>query len=121
MKSEFDALKMIYEGEFDAWMKLISSECADIVRSKLDEIPGEFYEHRFSLEGDEKSSISLVEFSMKTATMNPERRNGLMEKYRIDPRDFNKLQAIVDSINVAGDYGMIEKSEQNLRYYFGSE
>lgn len=112
MKSDLEMLEIIHSGNYEEWINSMNPECANIIRTKIGEIPDVFFESRFSLDGNEKNSISLIEFCMRTSGMTAERRKGLMEKYHISPYDMNKLQGIINSMKVASEYGTDRQSDE---------
>lgn len=115
MKTDIETLKFIANGNYSVWINNVNEESANLIRSKIEEIPSEFFEARINLDDTSKASISLIEFSIKTANMSEEHRNWLMEKYHINPYDMNKLQGIVNSIRVAKEYGsaVVEKGKSS--------
>lgn len=114
MKSNLEMLQMISSRDYSEFISTMTSESASIIKQKINEIPDTFFEPRFSIDGNIDNTISLIDFTMKTAGMSTERRNWLMEKYHISPYDVNKLQSIINSIKVASEYGRDREKEEKL-------
>ena len=112
MKSDLEMLEIIHSGDYEKWINSMNPECANIIRTKISEIPDVFFESRFSLDGNEQNSFSLIEFCMRTSGMSAERKKGLMEKYHISPYDMNKLQGIINSMKVASEYGTGRQNDE---------
>lgn len=114
MKTNFETLQMIHTRDYETLLDGMSINSVNILKSRIDEIPSEFYEPRISIGENKENRISLIEFSLKTASMSMEQRNGLMQKYHIDIYDMDKLQAIVESIRVLRKYGNFEARREEF-------
>ena len=112
MEVDNEIFRIITDRTNDNWLDTVSVESANIIKNKLGEIPTEFFEPRISLDFTEENKISLIEFSMQTAGMSKEKRDGLMSRYRINPYDLSKLQSIIDSIKVAREYGIAQETKR---------
>ena len=124
MKSDIEILSMINEGRYGSFISSLSDESASIVKEKINEIPGEFFKPTIDLGKENGGTISLIQFCISVGNLNDERKNGLMRKYSINPYDMNKIQSIVESIKVVGEYGLAQKSDEekeNKHKEFGFE
>ncbi len=124
MKSDIEILSMINEGRYGSFINSLSDESASIVKEKINEISGEFFKPTIDLGKENGGTISLIQFCISVGNLNDARKNGLMRKYSINPYDMNKIQSIVESIKVAGEYGLAQKSDEekeNKNKEFGFE
>ena len=118
MKSYIEILSMINEGRYGSFISSLSDESASIVREKINEIPGVFFKPTIDLGKENGGTISLIQFCISVGNLNDARKNGLMRKYSINPYDMNKIQSIVESIKVAGEYGLAQKSNEEKEFGF---
>jgi len=107
--TDIETLKLLNSRNFERIYHGTDIISDSIIRKKIQEIPNEFFEPKINVDNDGTTKISLIQFSMQTAGMNSEKKNGLMQKYNINPYDMKKLQTIIDSIKVAQEYGKAEK------------
>lgn len=120
MISYIDTLRALQSGDFSCLYKNANEASSSIIQNKINEIPSEYFEPRISINKNDNTRISLIQFSIETANMDTVRRKGLMTKYNIDPHDMKKLQTIVDSINIAREYGEVQEptiEEKENRVY----
>lgn len=115
MKSDIEILSMINEGRYGSFISSLSDESASIVREKINEIPGDFFKPTIDLGSEKGGAISLIQFCISAGNLNDARKNGLMRKYSINPYDMNKIQSIVESIKVAGEYGLAQKNNEEKK------
>ena len=111
MKSDIEILSMINEGRYGSFISSLSDESASIVKEKINEIPGEFFKPTIDLGKENGGTISLIQFCISVDNLSDERKNGLMRKYSINLYDMNKIQSIVESIKVVGEYGLAQKND----------
>lgn len=122
MKSDIEILSMISEGNYGAFINSLSEESASIIKTKINEIPSEFFKPQINLGEENGGTISLIQFCMGVSNLSVARKNGLMKKYSINPYDVNKIQSIVESIKVAEEYGLAQdKNEKKNHKEFGFE
>ena len=112
-----DTIKMIANGNFEGLFSDADYMTASVIKSRLQSIPSQFFEPRIEIDDTGTNKISLVQFSAQIADMPIEKRNGLMERYNIDPYDMGKLQSIIESINIVREYGSMDKDDKNDKAY----
>ena len=108
MMTNKEALDMLLNGDYENLYAGMEKMSVELIKSKLQEIPTEFFEPRIKLDKEGTKHISFIQFSAEIANMSAERQKGMMEKYNINPYDMSKLQSIIDSIKVAKEYGNVE-------------
>ncbi|MBQ9314132.1 MAG: hypothetical protein IJ220_03905 [Clostridia bacterium] len=113
MMSDMETLKILERGNFESLYANYSIESGCIIKNRIQDIPSEYFEPRIDIDKESNTKISLIQFSLQTAEMNAEQRNGLMERYSIDPYDVQKLQTIIDSIKIAQEMGSTEQNKEN--------
>ena len=115
MKSDIEILSMINEGNYGDFISSLSDESASIIKGKISEIPNEFFMPKIDLGKGKGGNISLIQFCIGVGNLNDVRKNGLMKKYSINPYDMSKIQRIVESIKVATEYGLAQKSNEEKK------
>lgn len=113
MMSDIEMLKLLNNGNFNDLFLNINDASIDFIKSRIKEIPTEYFQPRIMIDEKGNKCISLIQFSTEVAGMPSEKRKGLMEKYHINPFDMKKLQGIIDSIKVAYEYGTLEDKVEN--------
>lgn len=103
----FEILELIYNRRNTEWLDTINIESANIIKSKIQEVPSTYFEHNITID---ENRICLIDFIRQTLGISPEKRKRLMEKYNINYYDVKKLQTIIDSIKVASEYGGAKES-----------
>ncbi len=117
MNTDFEILKIINTGNVED-LADISDESLNIIKDKINEVPSNFFEPNIVINKEIGARISLIEFSMDTVGMSYDKKKALMDKYHVDPYDMDKLQRIIDSINVAKSYGEVKKEDEAPTYGF---
>ena len=125
MITDKEALEMILNGHYENLYFGMQDTSISMIKDRIQEIPSEFFEPNINIDKDGRKKVSLIQFSAEIAGMPAERQKGMMEKYKINPYDMKKLQAIIDSIRVVREYGSVkmreeqEKSTPNEEHVYG--
>ena len=122
MVTNAETLKILASGEFGKLLSGVNYEADSVIRSQINQIPSRFFEPSISIDEESKNKISFMQFFAQAAGMSSARLSGYMEKYGIDPYDVKKIQGIVESIEVAREYGNREsakKQKEKDTYSYG--